>query len=68
MIIFPMSIEWGDKIPTGVFYQNELVSPYSVRLSDKIPNYVENPPAKQKISENGIPTTDVSSLLDSLEI
>lgn len=62
------SLEWGNKIPIGVFYQNELVSPYTVRMTDKIPNYIENPPAKQKISENGLPTTDVSQILDSLEV
>ncbi len=62
------SLEWGNKIPTGVFYQNELISPYAVRITDKIPNYLENPPAKQKISENGLPVTDVSGILDSLEV
>ena len=62
------SLEWGNKIPIGVFYQNELVSPYAIRITDKIPNYLENPPAKQKISENGLPTTDVSQILDSLEV
>ncbi|NNM03204.1 MAG: 2-oxoacid:ferredoxin oxidoreductase subunit beta, partial [Nitrosopumilus sp.] len=62
------SLEWGDKIPTGVFYQNELISPYEIRLKDKIPNYLENPPALQTISENGLPTTDVSGILDSLEV
>ncbi len=62
------SLEWGNKIPIGVFYQNELISPFTIRLKDKIPNYLENPPAKQKISENGLPITDVSKLLDSLEV
>jgi 2-oxoglutarate ferredoxin oxidoreductase subunit beta len=62
------SLEWGQKIPIGVFYQNELISQYSTRLTDRIPNYLENPPAKQKISENGIPVTDVSEILDSLRI
>ncbi len=62
------SLEWGNKIPIGIFYQNELISPYSIRLKDKIPNYLENPPAKQKISENGLPITDVSKILDSLEV
>ena len=62
------SLEWDTKIPTGIFYQNELVSPFTTRLTDKIPNYLENPPSKQKISKNGMPTTDVSSLLDSLRI
>ena len=62
------SLEWDTKIPTGIFYQNEIVSPFTTRLTDKIPNYLENPPSKQKISKNGMPTTDVSSLLDSLRI
>ena len=62
------SLEWGDKIPTGVFYKNELISPYTQRIKDKIPNYLENPPAKQNISKNGHPNTDISKILDSLEV
>jgi len=62
------SLEWGNKIPIGVFYKNEIITPYTIRLSDKIPNYLENPPAKQKIEENGKPLTDVSSIIDSLEV
>ena len=62
------SLEWGNKIPIGVFYKNELITPYSGRLGDKIPNYEENPPSMQEISRNGKPTTDVSKLLDSLEV
>ncbi len=62
------SLEWGDKIPTGVFYKNELVSPFSTRLIDKIPNYLENPPAKQIISNNGMSNTDISKILDSLNV
>lgn len=62
------SLEWGNKIPTGIFYKNELITPYSGRIEDKIPNYVENPPSDQIVSRNGKPTTDVSNLLDSLEV
>ena len=62
------SLEWGNKIPIGVFYKNELVSPFSERLQDKIPNYLENPPAKQNISKNGRPNTDISKILDSLQV
>lgn len=62
------SLEWGDRIPTGVFYRNEYVGTYEDRIVDNIPNYLENPPAAQKISKNGLPATDVSALLDSLEI
>ncbi len=62
------SLEWGNKIPTGVFYKNGLVSPYTERLKDKIPNYLENPPAKQNITKNGQSNTDISKILDSLEV
>lgn len=43
--------EWGDKIPIGIFYQNELVPTFQERLAKRIPFYLTNPPAKQKISE-----------------
>lgn len=62
------SLEWDTKIPIGVFYKNEAISPYTQRLQDKIPNYFENPPAKQTISKNGQSMTDISKILDSLEV
>ena len=62
------SLEWGNKIPIGVFYKNDLVSPYTQRIKDKIPNYLENSPAKQNISKNGHSNTDISKILDSLEV
>lgn len=68
------SLEWGDKIPTGIFYKNDLISPFTTRLTDKIPHYLENPPAKQQISKDtdsdgyGAPTSDISGILDSLKI
>ena len=62
------SLEWGNKIPIGVFYKNGLISPYTERLKDKIPNYLENFPARQNISKNGYSNTNISKLLDSLEV
>lgn len=63
------SLEWGKKIPIGVFYQNQIVSTYDKRISDHIPNYLENPPAKQKIAtDDGKSLTDISKLLDSLQV
>jgi len=62
------SLEWGNSIPIGVFYKNDTVSPYNVRLQDKIPNYMENPPAQQNISKNGYSNTDISKILDSLQV
>jgi 2-oxoglutarate ferredoxin oxidoreductase subunit beta len=62
------SLEWDTKIPVGIFYKNEIISPYEKRIQDKIPNYVENPPAAQAISEKGKAITDLSKILDSLAI
>ncbi len=61
--------EWGDKIPIGVFYKNELVPTYEERISARVPNFVKNPPAKQVIADSkGRPTTDLSRLLRSLAV
>jgi 2-oxoglutarate ferredoxin oxidoreductase subunit beta len=62
------SLEWDTKIPIGVFYKNEIISQYEKRITDKIPNYVENPPSSQIISSNGLPMTDLSEILDSLSV
>ena len=62
------SLEWGNKIPIGVFYKNEITTPYTVRIQDHIPNYLDNPPAKQNISKNGYSNIDISKILDSLEV
>ena len=62
------SLEWGASIPIGIFYKNEIISRYAERLMDKIPNYLENPPAKQRISKDRKPITNVSKLLDSLQV
>ena len=43
------SMEWNDKIPTGVFYVNGTSTPYNERILDDIPNHIENPPARQEI-------------------
>ena len=63
------SEEWDDKIPIGVFYQNELVPSYKERIDSKIPSYISNPPAKQSIMDhNNLPSADISKLLESLRI
>jgi len=61
--------EWGDKIPIGVFYQNELVTAYSARISRRVPSYLESPPAKQAISDQeGRSATDISKMLGELQV
>jgi 2-oxoglutarate ferredoxin oxidoreductase subunit beta len=59
--------EWYERIPIGVFYQNELETTFQERFAKRIPFYIENPPAKQKLKdENGVSTVDLSELIDDL--
>lgn len=53
------SFEWGERIPIGIFYQNPFESSFEERINEKIPSYVTNPPAKQRMSKD-----DGSPLLD----
>jgi 2-oxoglutarate ferredoxin oxidoreductase subunit beta len=51
--VIEKSLEWGDRIPVGIFYVNELISSYEERIQDVISDYIVNPPVKQKISKDG---------------
>jgi len=64
-----MAFEWGDKIPIGVFYQNELLSTYQERLSQRITTYPGTPPAKEIITDNkGEPVTSIKKMLYELKV
>lgn len=66
---FTKSYEWGDRIPMGVFYQNELVSTFQERISQRIADYLKNPPAKQVIADKeGKSVTDIDKLLEELRV
>jgi 2-oxoglutarate ferredoxin oxidoreductase subunit beta len=67
--VIEKSKEWGNKIPIGIFYQNEHIPTYEQRIASKIHNYVEIPPARQNIMDsNKSSMADISKLLDSLKI
>lgn len=57
-----------DRLPLGIFYQNELIPTYGARLEQNISNYFEMPPAKQKIEKNGKSVTRIDDLLSKLTI
>jgi 2-oxoglutarate ferredoxin oxidoreductase subunit beta len=60
--------EWGDRIPIGVFYRNDFQSTFTERISERIPFYQENPPAKQRISdENGFSTAELQEFFNELK-
>lgn len=44
-------LEWGDKIPTGVFYENRTIPSFTKRINEYVPNYFSNPPSDQVISD-----------------
>src|SRR2546428_13810990 len=63
------SNEMGDKIPIGIFYQNERIPTYQERIAARIPNYIENPPAAQRIADNsGRPVTNIDRLLAEVKV
>ena len=61
--------EWGDKIPLGVYYQNETVSTFEDRIISNIPNYKSQNPVKQIIkSSKGHGITDLTQHFDELTV
>ena len=67
--VIEKSNEWGNKIPIGVFYQNEHVPTYQERITARIPDYMENPPALQQIADNeGKAVTSIDKLLADLQV
>jgi 2-oxoglutarate ferredoxin oxidoreductase subunit beta len=67
--VIERSNEWGNRIPMGIFYKNEHIPTYQERLVARIPNYIENPPSKQRISDtNSKPTSNINRLLEDLKV
>lgn len=67
--VIEKSLEWGDKIPIGIFYINEHISSYEERISGVIPDYFSNPPARQKIAlSDGITNVKLERLLREFSI
>jgi len=67
--ILEYSAEWGDKIPIGIFYQNELVPTYHQRISENNKEYLASPPSSQVISDNeNKPTAKIDRILDKLKV
>lgn len=62
-----MSMEWGDEIPTGKFFQMKMGT-YEDRIAQRNPKYPAEAPATAEFHEDGEPTTDISKLLDEKEV
>ena len=66
--VIEKSHECGDRIPIGIFYQNEHIPTYEDRISARMDTYRKNPPAKQIIEKGGKPVTDIGKFLDALAV
>ncbi|TRM86434.1 2-oxoacid:ferredoxin oxidoreductase subunit beta, partial [Sulfolobus sp. E3] len=62
------SMEWGERIPIGVFFQNELVSTYEQRIVERSPSYLDNPHATDAIEYEGKPTTQIDDILNERKV
>ena len=61
------ALEWGDRIPIGVFFKNEHVPTFEERILQRVPTYMDNPPALQSIAgPNGEPRTDLTRLVQRM--
>src|SRR5439155_1406562 len=61
------ALEWGDRIPIGVFFKSEHVPTFEERIMQRVPTYMENPPALQTIAgPNGEPRTDLTRLIQRM--
>jgi len=56
------ALEWGDRIPTGVFYDDQTLAPFTKRINHIVPSYLENPPAVQVVS-----TSDGYTVVDPMK-
>jgi len=60
--------EWEDHIPIGVFYKNELEPTFQERYTNRIPFYMDRPPAKQSLcNHEGFSHIDLKQFLDDLK-
>src|SRR5207245_9043034 len=61
------ALEWGYRIPIGVFYKNEHVPTFEERIAKRGPPYFDHPPALQPIAgPGGEPRTDLTRLMRPL--
>ena len=56
--IMAKMMEWGDRIPLGVFYRNIFKDTFEQRIEKVITNYRDYPPAKRPIESEGKPIVD----------
>ncbi len=62
---FMKAMEWGERIPIGVFYKNEFIPTFEDRIAERIPFYRQLPPALQVIAnDDATPSTNIKKLIE----
>jgi 2-oxoglutarate ferredoxin oxidoreductase subunit beta len=56
------ALEWGDRIPIGILYQDKTADTMEDRIASRIPSYRKQPPALQPAERNGAPVIGSSEL------
>lgn len=62
------ALEFGDKIPLGVFYQNEQAGSFIEELGKELKDYPDLNPATERIEKDSVGLTDISAILAKLAI
>lgn len=63
------AMEWGDKIPIGIFLKNESVSTYEMRIQERIKTYFSSPPGTRNIADTeGCSNADLSAFFAELQV
>lgn len=62
------SMEWGEKIPIGIFYQNDLVPSFEERIAESAKSYKEITPAKVEIEKEGKPLTIMEDIINEKQV
>ena len=65
---FTRSLEWGDRVPIGLFYQIEKPT-YEERLAGRLEGYgPDKAPATMPIEKDGKPVGDIAGILKSMRV
>jgi 2-oxoglutarate ferredoxin oxidoreductase subunit beta len=63
-----MAHQWGDYIPTGVFFENRAISSFEQRIAARNLPYPEENPANLAIEIDGGPRADLTSIFEELTV
>jgi len=63
-----MANEWGDYIPTGVYFENRAISSFEQRIASRMLRYPGENPANLQIEDNGAARADLKPIFDELSV